>query len=199
MRARWLGPTRFSSDGNAWLVLALAAGGAALMNTWLSIVHASLPGRLVTTLPWLSLTLVAMLRLQRTRREATAPLPVDDDRGNIMSGIGGSAVLLAAGGVAGLLVVAGSAVLLGVLAIGYGFAPWRRIRLCRRRPIRASLSLCGGGALALAVYRHDVEFMFLPIAAWILGMSGLVALLAMSWKTLPATQPEQTDTVPVEP
>jgi hypothetical protein len=181
------------------MVLAFAAGGAALMNTWLSMVHASLPGRLVTTLPWLSLVLLAVLRLRRAQREARERLSVDHKEETVTSGIGWSAALLIAGVVVGLLVLEGNAVLLGVVAIGYTFAPWDRIRLCRQRPVRAGVLICGGGALVLAICRHDVAFMFLPIAAWILGMSSVIALLGTTRMKLPAQQPEKNGGVPVQP
>lgn len=191
MRARSPGPTYFPSAGNECMVLAFSAGGAALMNTWLAMAHASMAGHLVTTIPWLSLALLSLMRIRRTRP--------DDKRDSGVSGMGGTIVLLIAGGAVGLLVLAGSAVVLGVCAIGCSFAPWHRIRFCRRHPVSASLLPCGGGALVLAIHRHDVEFMFLPIAAWILGMTGLIALLGTTRKTLPAKQAEKTAAAPVQP
>lgn len=169
------------------------------MSTWLSMVHASLPGRLVTTLPWLSRALLALLRFRRAQREAPERLSVDHKEETLTSGIGWSAALLIAGGVVGLLVLEGSAVLLGVFAIGYVFAPWHRIWICRQRPVWAGLLPCAGGAFVLAMPGQEVEFMFLPIAAWILGMSGLIALLATTRRKLPAQQPGKTGIAPVQP
>lgn len=164
------------------------------MNIWLSMVHVSLPGRLLITMPWLSLAVLSMLLHYRT-----PPRPLDDKKADIISSIGWSILLLIAGGVIGLLVLQGSTVLIGIFAASYSCAPWHRLRLCRQHPVSASLLMCGGGALVLTIYRHHVEFMFMPIAAWILGVSSFIALLKVTQKQPTARQPENKGALPVQP
>lgn len=152
------------------------------MNTWLFMVHASLLACLLTTILWLPLVLLSMLRIRRTKSEGVdAPfVPVKADTG--VSGIGWPIVLLITGSSLGLLIVVGNTVLLGVFAIGCSIIPWYRIRLCRERPVRAGLIMCAGGAIVVATCRHYVGFMFLPIAAWALGVAALCALLGTRLK-----------------
>jgi hypothetical protein len=140
-----------------------------------------------------------MLRIRRTTSESVdAPLVhVKTDTG--VSSIGWPIVLLITGSGLGLLIVLGSTVLLGVFAIGCGIVPWYRLRLCRERPVRASLIMCGGGAIVVAIYRPYIGFMFLPLAAWTLGVAALITLLVSTPKKLPRKQPERADAVPAEP
>jgi hypothetical protein len=169
------------------------------MNTWLFLVHASLFAYLLMTLLWLSPALVSMLRIRRTTSEGKDALPVHVKADNGVSSIGWPIVLLITGSSLGLLIVVGSIVLLGVFAIGCSMVPWYRIRLCRERPVWASLIMCGGGAIVVAIYRHHVGFMFLPFAAWILDVAALSALLGSTPTKLPKKQPEGADPVPAEP
>jgi hypothetical protein len=185
------GSTHSLSGANPCIALAYAAGGAALMNAWLSLFHANVIGHVAATIPWLCLALLSALRMP--------PGTPDDAHANLPAGTGWPIVLPLAGGAVGLLVAAGSSLLLGVVAIGCSFAPWQRIRLCRQRPILASLVMCAGGAAVLVLCRHAVDVMFLPVAAWILGMSGLVALLGTPRKARPAQRPAQADSVPARP
>jgi hypothetical protein len=202
MSTRWLGSTYSSSDGNACIVLAYSASGAALMNTWLIMVHANLLPHLLLTLLWLSPAVLSMLRIRRAKLENGREVPrlvVHLRPDTRIAGIGWPIVLLITGCSLGLLVVAGSAVLLGVFAIGCSIVPWSRVRLCRQRPVSASLVMCSGGACVVALYRQDVEFMFLPIAAWVLGMAALGVLLGTTRKKLTGKPPENADPVPVRP
>jgi hypothetical protein len=169
------------------------------MNTWLFMVHARLLAHLLVTILWLSPALVSLLRIRRAKSEAEDALIayVKADIG--VSSIGWPIVLLITGSSVGLLIVAGSTALLGVFAIGCGMVPWYRIRLCRERPVWASLIMCGGGAIVVAIYRHHVGFMFLPLAAWTLSVTALIALLGTTPKKLPRKQPERAEPVPAEP
>jgi hypothetical protein len=169
------------------------------MNTWLLMVHGSLFAVLLMTTLWLPLIVLSMLRIRRTRSQGMdVPLVhVKADTG--VSSIGWPIVLLITGCSLGLLILAGSTVLFGVFAIGCSIVPWYRIRLCRERPVRASLIMCGGGAIVVVIYHHDVGFMFLPLAAWILGVAALSALFVTTPKKLPGKQPERADPVPAEP
>ncbi|PQO98138.1 hypothetical protein C5614_12305 [Massilia phosphatilytica] len=170
-----------------------------MMNAWLFMVHASLSAYLLMTILWLPLVLLSMLRIRRSTSEGVhAPLVnVKADTG--VTSIGWPIVLLITGSSLGLLIVGGSTVLLGVFAIGYSIVPWYRIRPCRERPVRASLVMCGGGAIVVAIYRHHVGFVFLPLAAWILGVAALLALLASTPKKLSGKQPARAAPVPAEP
>jgi len=169
------------------------------MNTWLFMVHASPLAYLLMTILLLSPALVSMLRIRRAKSEGEDALIayVKADIG--VSSIGWPIVLLITGSGLGLLIVAGSTALLGVFAIGCSIVPWYRIPLCRERPVWASLIMCSGGAIVVAMYRHYVGFMFMPLAAWVLGVGALSALLGTTPKKLPRKQPEKADPVPAEP
>jgi hypothetical protein len=169
------------------------------MNTWLLMVHGSLLAYVLMTTLWLPLILLSMLRIRRARSQGMDAQLVHVDADTGVSSIGWPIVLLITGCSLGLLIVAGSTVLFGVFAIGCSIVPWYRIRLCRERPVRASLIMCGGGAFVVAIYRHDVGFMFLPLAAWILGVAALSALFVTTPKNLPRKQNEQADPAPAEP
>jgi hypothetical protein len=199
MSTRGRGSTHSDSQGNVCIVLAYSAGGAALMNTWLFMVHASPLACLLATILWLSPAFLSMLRIRRTKSEGKDALlaPIEADTG--VAGIGWPIVLLITGSILGLLIVAGSIVLLGAVAIGCSIVPWYRIRLCRERPVLACLIMCGGAAIVVAIYRHAVGFMFLPLAAWALGVAALSALFGTTPKKLPRKQPGRTDSVLAEP
>ncbi|MFL6635860.1 MAG: hypothetical protein ACJ8HJ_26470 [Massilia sp.] len=199
MSTRWRGSSHSASQGNVCVVLAYSAGGAALMNTWLYMVHARLLAYFLMTILWLSPAFLSMLRIRRTTSECKDALLAHVKADTGVSSIGWPIVLLITGSTLGLLIVVGSTVLLGVFAIGCTMIPWYRIRLCRERPVLASLIMCGGGAIVVAVYRHHVGFMFLPLAAWILGVAALSALLGATPKKLPGKQPDRADSVPAEP
>lgn len=199
MSTRQLGSGQSGSHGNICVVLAYSVGGAALMNTWLFMVHTSLLACLLFTIPWLSLAFLSMLRIRRTKSESEAGLLVHLRADTGASSFAWPIVLLIIGTSLGLLIVMGSAVLLGVFAIGCSIIPWYRICLCRERPVWASLIMCSGGAIVVAIYRHDVEFMFLPLAAWILSVAALSAFFGTIPKQLPRKQPERADPVPAEP
>jgi hypothetical protein len=169
------------------------------MNTWLFMVHASPLAYLLMTILLLSPALISMLRIRRAKSEGDDALLIRVMADTRVPSIGWPIVLLVTGSSLGLLIVVGSTVLLGVFAIGCSIVPWYRIRLCRERPVWASLIMCGGGAIVVAIYRHDVGFMFLPLAAWTLGVAALSALLGTTPKNLPRKQPEKADPVPVEP
>lgn len=169
------------------------------MNTWLFMVHASLLGYLTMTILWLSPALLSMLRIRRAKREGEDALFIQLAPDTRISRIGWPIVLMITGSGLGLLVVAGSTVLLGVFAIGCGLAPWYRIRFCRQRPVWASLVMCGAGAIVVTVHYHRVGFMFLPIAAWVLGVAALGALLGTSQEKLPRKKSKKVDPVPVQP
>lgn len=161
-------------------MLACAIGGALLLHAWLAMVQASLSWRLVATLPWLSLLLLSVLRMRRAAAESFRRPVSDAGPGALASTLGGALVLLAAGNVVGVFVVAGNTLPLAAVAALCCFAPWRRIPLCRQRPVRASLLVCAGAALVAGACRDAVQPMFLPIAAWLLGMSGLVGFARLS-------------------
>lgn len=199
MSTRWLGSSHSGSDGNVCIVLACSAGGAALMNSWLFMVHASLLAYLVVTILWLSPALLSMLGVRRAKHEGEHALPAHLEPDTGISSIGWSIVLLITGSSLGLLVLAGSTVLLGVFAVGCSLVPWHRVRLCRQRPVLASLVMCGGGAIVAAIDHRHVEFMFLPIAAWVLGVTALSAFLETTRKRLSRKQPEKTVPVPARP
>ncbi|MFS2027856.1 hypothetical protein [Massilia sp. CT11-137] len=169
-----------------------------MMNTWLFMVHASLLAYLLMTILLLSPALLSMLRIRRAKSEGGDALLVHVKTDTGISNIGWPIVLLMTGSSLGLLIVLGSTVLLGVFAIGCSMVPWYRIRLCRERPVWAGLIMCGGGAIVIAIYRHYVGFMFLPLAAWILGVAALSVLLGSTPKKLPGKQSEQADPVPAE-
>ena len=188
MSTRWLGSTDSLPD-STFIVLAFSVGGGALMSTWLSMVHASLRGWLVATIPWVFLALLSVLRTRRAAPSGGDVARVRVKPRFIIADIGWATVPLAAGGIIGVLVAAGSSVLLGVFAAACSFAPWRRMPLCRQHPGRAALSMCGGGALALVLRRADVHPMFLPIAAWILGICGLAACVGTMHRETPSKPP----------
>lgn len=168
------------------------------MSTWLSMVHASLLAYLLMTMLWLSPALLTMLRIRRAKPEGGA-LRVHLKPNTRISGIGWPIVLLIAGSGLGLLVIAGSTVLLGVFAIGCSIPPWHRIGLCRQRPVLSSLVMCGGGAIVVAIYHRLIDFMFLPIAAWVLGVCALSTFLGTTRKKLPRKQPEKAVPVQAQP
>jgi hypothetical protein len=168
------------------------------MNTWLFMVHASLRAFLLMTMLWLSPALLTMLRIRRAKPE-DGLLLVHLKPDNRISSIGWPIVLLITGSGLGLLVVAGSTVLLGVFAIGCSILPWHRIGLCRQRPLLASLVICGGGALVVAIYQRNIDFMFLPIAAWVLGVGALSTYLRTTRKKLPRKQSEKVVPVQAQP
>lgn len=199
MSTRWLRSSHSDSQGNVCVVLAYSAGAAALMNTWLFMVHASPLAYLLMTILLLSPALLSMLRIRRGKSEGEDALLVRVLAGTGISSIGWPIVLLITGSSLGVLVVVGSTVLLGVFAIGCSVVPWYRIRLCRERPVWASLIMWGGGAIVVAIYRHHVGFMFLPLAAWTLGVAALSALLGPTPEKRPGKQPERADPVPAEP
>jgi hypothetical protein len=174
------------------------------MNAWLFMVHASLLAYLVMTILWLSPALLLMLRMRRVKPEDEVGPPRDPYLAHLtpdisISNIGWPIVLLITGSSLGLLIVAGSATLLGISAVGYSIVPWYRIRLCRQRPVWAGLVMCGGGAIVVSAYHRHAQFMFLPIAAWVFGVVALSALLGTIRKRLPRKQPEKTHPVPVQP
>lgn len=169
------GATDSFPDG-VFVMLTCAIGGALLLHAWLAMVHATLPLRIVATLPWLSLMLLAVLRMRRAASaSATRPGP-----GAVASTVGGALVLLAAGNIVGVFVVAGSTLPLAAVAAAGCFAPWGRVRLCRHRPVRASLLVCAAGALVPGACHDAVQAMFLPVAAWVLGMCGLAGFARLS-------------------
>jgi hypothetical protein len=169
------------------------------MNTWLFVVHASLRAYLLMTMLWLTPALLTMLRIRRAKPEGEDSRPIHLKPVTAISSIGWPIVLLITGSSLGLLVVAGSTVLLGVFAIACGFAPWHRISLCRQRPVWASLVMCGGGAIVVTVYHRHVGFMFLPIAAWVLGMGAMSVFLGTTREKLPKKQPEKAVPAPAQP
>jgi hypothetical protein len=198
MSARWSRAT-YSLSGGTFIVLAFSVGGGALINTWLSMVHASLCWRLVATIPWISLALLAMLRMRRAKREGSDASLGHAQPSSVISNTGWAMVLLVAGSAIGVLVAAGNMMLLGIFATAYGFAPWRRMPLCRQHPAWAVLSMCGGGAVALSLYRDAIHLMALPVAAWILGMSGLAAFIGTTRRKTPSKRPGKLDALPVRP
>jgi FtsH-binding integral membrane protein len=186
MSTRRSGPTSSFPGGGIFVALAFSLGGGALVNTWSSMLQAHLSGRLVAILPWLALALLAALRLRRATR-------TDSPRRAFSATRAGLAIVPSIfGGMIGFLVALGSTVLLALFAAACLFAPWSRIPLCRRHPGWASLSMCCGGALALAICHDRVDPMFLPVAAWVLGVSALAALV---WTMRP--QPAPAAALPV--
>lgn len=190
MSTRWLASSHSGPDGNVCIVLTYSAGGAALMNTWLFVVHASLRAYLLMTMLWLTPALLTILRIQRAKPESGS-LRVHLKPDTRISSIGWPIVLLITGSGLGLLVVAGSTVMLGVFAIGCSILPWHRIGLCRQRPVLASLVICGGGAIVVAIYHRHIDFMFLPIAAWVLGVGALSTFLGTTRKNCPGNSPRR--------
>jgi hypothetical protein len=63
----------------------------------------------------------------------------------------------------------------------------------------ASLVICGGGAIVVAIYHRHTDFMFLPIAAWVLGVGALSTFLGTTRKKLPGKQPEKAVPVQAQP
>lgn len=198
MSTRWLGST-YSLPGGTFIVLAFSIGGGMLINTWLSMAHASLRWRLMATIPWLSLAVLSMLRMRRANLEDTDVSPRDARPGSVISNTGCAMVLLIAGSVIGFLVAAENMMLLGLFTTAYGFAPWYRMSMCRQHPGWAVLSMCGGGALVLYIYRDAIHLMSLPVAAWIFGMSGLTAFVGTTRRKMPSKQPGKMDALPVQP
>lgn len=163
-----------SLQDGVFIGLTLSIGGGLLMETWLFIIHAGLPMRLVGAMPWLSLGILAVLR---KRRSTSCTMGVSAEHAmpaSIVSNAGWAIVLLVVGGGLGFLIMAGGALVLMTFTTACGFMPWHRIRLCRQQPGRASLIMCSGGAIVLGFPHTCVDSMFLPIAAWALGMSSLV-------------------------
>lgn len=168
------------------------------MSAWLFMVHASLCAYVLMSMLWLSPAFLSMRLIRRKKSEDEDDLLVYVEAGTRVSSVGWALLLLITGASIGLLIVVGSMVLLGVFAVGCSIVPWYHIRLCREHPVPASLIMWSGGAIVVAIYHHYVEFMFLPLAAWALGVAALSALLRTVPKNLRKKQPERADAVPAE-
>lgn len=153
---RFLANSIFPSFLYAILALVFGQVGAAQM-------HGSWSLRAFMGAPGLVLAGLALYRarLHWAAVQATTPSSLARASGRYVA-------LLAAGVSIGILVSAGSVLLLGVVATLTYVFPWNRIPACRSRFVVASLVMLAGAIAWVVIRGRPDQALYFMIAAWIL-------------------------------
>ena len=159
-----------------FMPLFFAAAGWALLHVWLFEMQANFRGHLLTVILGGALSGWSSLCPASDRNAATSR-NAEPGSASPWALASGSLVLLAMGGILGVLVANGSLFLLGVLAAPLGFMPWARMPFSRHFPA-ASFGIAGGGfASAVLIRFHAIDIMFLPLAAWVFWLCAFCCLV----------------------
>ena len=139
----------------------LAHGTAALVGLWLS---------------FLSIRRPSIGPSDRSQRERSA---TQEHRKFRSADAGWTLLLLAVGGVLGVLVLRGGTIALGAAAIGLSFVPWSRVHFCHNHFGAACMTVWIGMASIMTLGYRLITPMFLPIACWVLWAC---ACLGLFWR-----------------
>jgi hypothetical protein len=77
-------------------------------------------------------------------------------------------LLFVAGACTGALVSAGSAGLLGIVAVLTYFLPWMKIPVCRGQFVMSSVAILTGAVAWTVIHGRPAQSMYFMIAAWML-------------------------------
>jgi hypothetical protein len=159
---RFAASSVFPSFFYASLGLVLGQVGAAQMHgSWSLHVFLGAPGIILLGL--------ALFRARMHWQAATIDIPPLR-----LHALGWYVLLIAVGVSIGVLVSAGSVLLLGVVpALTYLF-PWTRIPVCRARFVVSSLVMLAGAIVWIVTQSRSVQSLYFMIAAWILYVPSVV-------------------------
>lgn len=153
--------------------------GSALLESWLWQVRAGLRAHLILALPGLYLAGLSAYNYRWWQQNVGQNYKGPDrgTHGATRSDMGWALLLLGAGSILGLVILAGSVFLLSLVATFMLFIPWSRMSFCRRRMAMSCLIGCMGAGTILAFGHHTIAPMFLPLSVLALWSCACAAVL----------------------
>jgi hypothetical protein len=152
----------FPSFFYAALGLVLAQAGAAQMHSsWRLHVFLAIPG--------VALSGLVLCRARLHWPESSPDMPSLGARA-----LGWYLLLLTAGALIGVLVSAGSVLLLGMVTALTYLLPWTKIPVCRARFVVSSVAILAGAVAWALIYGRPIQSLHFMIAAWMLFIPPMI-------------------------